>query len=242
VRAAGPGLAVPQPISQSFPSDQLRRALAGYEAASDISDHLSAIFFFAAAAHPRLVVELGTRGGQSTRALLAAVACTDGHVLSIDVDDCSQIDVGGNRDRWTFMQADDVQFAADFPSWCEQRGLPPVVDVLFVDTSHLLQHTRDEIAGWFPRLAADATVLFHDTNMTDPLIRLDGSQAWTWDNERGVIQAVEEHVGRRYDEHTMFADVVAGFAVFHVPYCSGLTVLSRLPSTPATPADESRPT
>ncbi len=35
---------------------------------SDISDHLGDLYFEAVAARPRLIVELGTRGGESTRA------------------------------------------------------------------------------------------------------------------------------------------------------------------------------
>jgi cephalosporin hydroxylase len=237
VRATGTRLEIPQPIEQTFPSPDLSTALVGYEQASDISDHLSAIFYFTAAAAPRLVVELGTRGGQSTRALVAAAALSGAQVLSIDIDDCSDVDVGGHRDAWTFVQADDVEFGREvFDRWCSERGLPPSIDVLFIDTSHMLEHTREELEVWLPHLSADATVLLHDTNMSSRVLRLDGSQGWSWDNNRGVVQALEERLGRRYDERTLFADVVSGYAVFHVPYCSGLTVLSRLPTDAEGPA------
>src|SRR5262245_56154246 len=58
---------------------------------SDIVDHIGPLFFYLVLANARFVVELGTRGGESTRALLAAVMITNGRVLSIDINDCSQI-------------------------------------------------------------------------------------------------------------------------------------------------------
>ena len=39
------------------------------------------------------------------------------------------------------------------------------VDVLFIDTSHLYEHTVRELAAWFPLLANKALVIFHDTNL-----------------------------------------------------------------------------
>src|SRR5476651_2065618 len=42
------------------------------DARSDIHDHLGAIFAETVRSRPKLIVELGTRGGLSTRALLAA--------------------------------------------------------------------------------------------------------------------------------------------------------------------------
>ena len=40
--------------------------------------------------------------------------------------------------------------------------------------------------------------------------------------------AVEEMLGRRYDETTYFADVSDKFVVSHVPWSSGLLVLRKL--------------
>jgi hypothetical protein len=59
--------------------------------------------------------------------------------------------------------------------------------------------------------------------------RLDGSaSAIGWDNQRGVIRAIEEFLGRRYDESAFFVDIARGFLVTHRPNCNGFTVLRRL--------------
>lgn len=72
--------------------------------------------------------------------------------------------------------------------------------------------------------------LHGDTNMGEGILaRLDGStSALGWGNDRGVIMAIEELVGRRYDERSFFVDSRAGFLVTHRPNCNVFTVMRRL--------------
>jgi hypothetical protein len=214
------------------PNPILAEALGRWStASSDIRDHLGTIFWEAVAAQPRLIVELGTRGGISTRALLAAAEISNGRVLSIDVADCPDLDLPERlRRRWTFVRADDVAFAGEpFAAFCACHDLTPRAEVIFVDTSHLYEHTRREIEKWMPRLALRGAMLFHDTNMGSGWFRrLDGRAEPGWDNGRGVIRAIEEFAGRRYDEGSYFTDVIAGYAIQHVPWSSGLTILRKL--------------
>lgn len=216
----------------STPHPILAEALGRWSsAASDIHDHLGTIFGEAVAARPRLIVELGTRDGISTRALLAAADVCDADVVSIDIADCSAVTLPERlRRRWTFIRANDVDFAGEpFAAFCASRGIPPYAEVIYVDTSHLYEHTRSEIAMWVPRLSPHGTMLFHDTNMGNGWHRrLNGKAEPGWNNQRGVIRALEEFLGRRYDESTYFADVGAGFVVRHVPWSSGFTILRRL--------------
>jgi predicted O-methyltransferase YrrM len=199
-------------------------------ASSDIHDHLGAIFAETVRAAPRLIVELGTRGGVSTLALLAAAEVTGAPVLSVDIEDCSGVDIPPRfRRRWHFQRGDDVAFAGEpFERFCAEKGLPPEADVIFVDTSHVYEHTRDEIDRWLPRLAPRGAMIFHDTNMGLWYRSLDGRARRGWDNQRGVLRAIEERLGRNYDAGAYFVDVAAGFLVEHRPWCSGLTVLRRL--------------
>ena len=221
----------------SYPNPILAEALGRWgQAASDIRDHLPILFSEAVAARPRLIVELGTRGAVSTRALLAAAEVTGATVLSIDIADCSATDIPPRfAARWRFEQADDVAFAgAPFEAFCAQQGLAPQAEVIFVDTSHTYDHTRAELAAWTPRLPPGGVMLFHDTNMGDGWFRrLDGVVSRGWDNERGVIRAIEELTGRRYDEGSRFTDAVGEFVIEHVPWSSGFTVLRRI-GPPAT--------
>lgn len=215
-----------------MPDPILARTLAGCRARSDISDHLGEIYHAALDSPPGLIVELGTRGGESTRALLAAAAATERHVLSIDTEPCDPAELP-HRERWHFVQADDVAFGRDhFAEWCETKDLPTGISTLFVDTSHEYEHTRREIAAWFPHLSPGAHAVFHDTHMADGTYgRLDGSIGHGWDNRRGVIRALEEYLGRSYDESSRFVDLADGHLVRHLPNCNGLTVVRKRSET-----------
>jgi predicted O-methyltransferase YrrM len=195
---------------------------------SDIRDHLNELFFMALSARPKLMVELGTRGGESTRALLAAAALCQATLVSVDINDCAGLDLP-YREHWRFIKADDVEFATDgFKQWCAEEGVEPNIQVLFIDTSHAYEHTKNEIRVWSPYLEEDGVMMFHDSNMRNGVYaRTDGSFGYSPNRGRGVIQAIEEFLGRRYDENTYFADYANGFLVLHFPYCNGLTVLRK---------------
>ena len=217
---------------QSTPHPGLAAALGkAASSSSDVRDHLGLMFHEAVAARPRLLVELGTRGGNSLRALLAAAEVSDAQVLSVDIADCSQVDLPDDlRKRWTFVQSDDIVFAGrPFEMFCAEHQLPPQAEVILVDTSHVLEHTRAELAHWLPRLAHHGVMMFHDTHMGNGWFRrLDGKVDPGWSNGRAVIQAIEETLGRRYDETTLFADCTSEFAIYHVPWSNGFMILRKL--------------
>lgn len=209
----------------------LVEALSGDAGGTDISDHLNTLFFFAANPQNKLMVELGTRGGESTRALLAAAVVSDSFLLSVDIDDCSHIRVPF-QDKWCFKQESDVEFASGgFRAWCVEKSMQPVIDVLFIDTSHEYEHTKEEIASWSPYLAPNGLMIFHDTNMGPGIYaKLNGTIGGGWNNDRGVIRAVEEFLGTTYDESRYFCDLTNGYRVLHYPWSNGLTVLHKLGS------------
>ncbi|HEX4342376.1 MAG TPA: class I SAM-dependent methyltransferase [Verrucomicrobiae bacterium] len=216
-------------FKQDFHHPVLKEGLRGHTGPTDISDHLSTLFFFTVDAKPKLIVELGTRGGESTRALLSAASVADATMLSVDIEDCTGLDLP-QRDRWNFVKADDVAFAKKgFAKWCADKGLKPQVDVLFIDTSHFYEHTKQEIAAWTPLLSPNGTVLFHDTNMRRGVTaRMDQSISLGIDNDRGVIRALEEFLGKRYDENRFFTDIANGFLVMHYAHCNGMTVMKKM--------------
>ncbi len=57
----------------------IQRASSRY---TDISDHLLTLFAEAISVHPRLIVELGVRGGESTFAFERAAGLSGAHVLA----------------------------------------------------------------------------------------------------------------------------------------------------------------
>ena len=193
---------------------------------TDISDHLVMLFTEALERKPNLIVELGVRGGPSNMVLSRVAKLCGARLISVDIDDCS--DVNSDPD-WLFVHSDDVAFAEEFPAYCEARGIIPKIDVLFLDTSHMYDHTVQEIKHWFPHLSDFATVLLHDTNLGKRCRHRDGRIMRSHDIQRGVIGPIEDYLGKKFDEGQDFVDIVKPWVIRHYAYSNGFTVMTRLP-------------
>ena len=130
-------------------------------------------------------------------------------------------------ETWHFVRKEDVMFASEFAEWCKANRTNFPIDVLFIDTSHLFEHTLKEFQSWFPFLAANAKVILHDTNMNVLYRRRNGTMGVAWNNDRGVIRALEVFLGRKFDETTDFIDYHKGWLIKHYHHSLGLTILQR---------------
>ncbi|MEK7158176.1 MAG: class I SAM-dependent methyltransferase [Patescibacteria group bacterium] len=192
---------------------------------SDLSDHLENLFVLAMEQRPRLIVELGVRGGESTLVFDHVARICHSKIVSVDLEDCTDIT---NFSNWTFVQKDDVQFGREFGEWCREHNTDSKIDLLFLDTSHFFEHTLKEIEAWFPWLSDRGIVCFHDTNMRRIYRRRDGSRGVGWNNHRGVIRAIEQYFHKAFDERQDFVDLCNGWIIEHHANCSGLTVLKKI--------------
>jgi cephalosporin hydroxylase len=192
---------------------------------TDLSDHLVTLFVETLAVHPHLIVELGVRGGESTFVLERAAALSEAHLVSVDIEDCQ---ASCTYPKWAFVKRDDVAFAGEFAEWCRARSIVPTIDVLFIDTSHLYEHTKEELRVWLPFLSAKGKLILHDTNMKTIYRRADGTIGAGWNNSRGVIRALEEQVSAKFNEDRDFVTMADGWIVRHWALCNGLTVLEKI--------------
>jgi hypothetical protein len=190
-----------------------------------INEHLETLFLESLTLKPRLIVELGVARGESTRVFAQVAQLCGAKLVSVDLNDCSR---ALDWEEWLFIQKDDLEFAREFEPWCRERQIEPVIDVLFIDTSHYFDHTLKEIRAYFPFLADHAKVFFHDTNLDTYIFRQDGSMDLGWNNERGVIKALEVHLNKKFNEKEEFIDFVTPWLIKHYPHCSGLTFLEKL--------------
>lgn len=95
-----------------------------FQLATDFSDQsgywgnaLTFIYGLAVGSRARQILEVGVWHGGSTRALLHAAAVNDGHLTSIDIDDCGGAVPAPLCDRWTFVRGDSraILPTIDFP-------------------------------------------------------------------------------------------------------------------------------
>lgn len=169
----------------------------GEKANSDISSHLETIYAETYKMNPKVIVELGVRGGESSRAFSYVNEELGSRIIGVDCDTCPYEEKIVNS---TFVKADDCAYANDYKN---QYGSN--IDVLMIDTSHQYEHTKNEILTWFPLLSEKALVMFHDTHLDGKgYTRKNGTTGENWNNERGVIRAVEEYFGKMFDETTDF--------------------------------------
>lgn len=150
---------------------------------------------------PRRLVELGTRQGDSTRALLAA--CEDEHALlnSFDMEDCSVIYLWRSfLPLWAFRQKNSVLAGEQW--WPEIK-----VDLVFVDTDHTFETTQREIEVWHRHVRPGGVMMFHDYWLLEP-------------GRDGVKPAVDQFYGAnkdgwRLETHDAYNDTGLGLLWHH---------------------------
>lgn len=132
------------------------------------------------------LVELGVGRGWSTVSFLSALAGTGKHLRSFDIDPVRHSAVvqasGFQPDvlakYWDFKVCDSVEAA--------QRLADGSVSMLFVDTTHTYEKTRQELAAWLPKMHANGVICGHDYYLY---------QHPAWAATSGVHKAVDEFAG-----------------------------------------------
>jgi cephalosporin hydroxylase len=200
---------------------------------SDISSHLPVLFAYALTYQPKLIVEAGVRGGESTLALLKAVSFYDAQLIGIDIDPASAV-AYGSLPKTLFLPINDLNFTEYYyaSQWKHQK-----IDMVFIDTSHLYEHTMQEIKMFVPLLSEEGALIFHDSNVT-PLqggtayVRLNGTVGRAFGNTNGVTVALKEYFGLQFDENSYnnFDCTKEGieWRIVHYPFCNGLTIAKKL--------------
>ena len=162
---------------------------------SDIQDHLPELYHWARGWPFGHIVELGTRSGNSTSALLAGVeASRRGHVWSIDIAGAQVPGEWRDSPYWTFLKGDALS------PWALDLA-PAQIEVLFIDLDpHSFEQTLAALMMWAPRVTPGGVILCHDTEWPDIGYTAPGSadsevgraldafcamRGHTWDNRHG---------------------------------------------------------
>jgi predicted O-methyltransferase YrrM len=129
---------------------------------SDIHEHLLVLHLLTVELNLKNVLELGTRTGESTVALISAIKKIDGKMTSVDIDPCEEakkkVKSLGLENYWNFIQTDDLEL-----DWNEK------IDHLFVDSDHSYEHVLSELKKFEPFVRKGGLITLHDT-VTDPRV------------------------------------------------------------------------
>jgi glycosyltransferase involved in cell wall biosynthesis len=127
------------------------------------------------AARPKTLVELGTHHGFSYFAFCEAVRQSDLDTRCIAVDTWKGDEHSGTYGEEVFarVQVENRKYA-DFSMLLRKtfaEALDDVpdgsVDILHIDGRHFYEDVKEDFESWEPKLAKDAIVLFHDTEVRE---------------------------------------------------------------------------
>ncbi len=102
------------------------------------------------------IVEWGVRGGVSSWAFLDGLP-SDGVLFSVDILDCVVPPRVSEDPRWFFIVGDDL-------SPIVRAQLPPLADLVFIDTSHTYEQTAGELVSALTFGAR--RIVLHDVNQS----------------------------------------------------------------------------
>lgn len=124
-------------------------------------DQLAAVSMVIREFELRQIVEIGTGKGDSTVALLQAADAVGGRLLSLDIEPCRPahelVEASGFASRWTFLECNAVEV--------NDSTLPPVIDLLFVDTFQLYSEIPAELQRFAARLRRGSWIAIRNTAM-----------------------------------------------------------------------------
>ena len=124
----------------------------------DTSEHLITLSMLNLEFNLKNVVELGVLFGESTIALAESVSKINGHLWSIDIDECNKahelINKGNLNKFWTFIQGNDLEIG-------KKWNTP--IDHLFLDTYHSERQVFSELELFEPHVKENGFISFHDT-------------------------------------------------------------------------------
>ena len=99
------------------------------------------------------ILELEVQNGISTKKFIDLCNTTNGHLYSVDIDDCSS---ASTSDRWTFIKSrdDNFEFIKD--------NIPKELDVIYIDTLHEAKHVEKILYGYYDLLKVDGYIFVDD--------------------------------------------------------------------------------
>ena len=99
------------------------------------------------------ILEFGVQNGESTIRFLDLCNKNNGHLYSVDIDDCSNV---SNDKRWKFIKTRDDNF--DFV----KSQIPKELDVIFIDSVHEANHVEKIFYNYYDQLKIGGYLFIDD--------------------------------------------------------------------------------
>lgn len=119
----------------------------------DSDRHAMTLFSIALATRGKNYIELGVRGGDSTKPLLEAATLNGGVLYSVDIDDGPNIE----SKNWKFAKKDAILFLEEW-----ERLNMPSPDFVYVDDWHSYDHVKKELEILDRICSPKTIIILHD--------------------------------------------------------------------------------
>lgn len=175
----------------------------------DSDKHLMCLFGIALGLNAKTIVELGVRNGDTTLPLSIAAQCNDGHLYSVDINDCTSELPYYLKEHQTFIKSDAIEF---LENWNDKK----TIDLVYIDDWHSYDHVKKELEVLDRLVSPSTVILIHDLMYggTEPFYHSDITlKDGQWGNG-GPYRAVAELNQQFWEFSTL-------------PYNNGLTILRK---------------
>ena len=104
-----------------------------------------------------MYLECGVERGSSTKAFVWLAEKLNGHVYSVDIDDCSTVLSSKN---WSFLQSDDLEI--DYVLSVFKQIKETGADLLYIDSYHENYHVEKLLNSYFEYVKKDGAIFVDD--------------------------------------------------------------------------------
>jgi len=146
-----------------------------------IKAHLLILYSIVIGYKPGVIVEIGMKHGDSTKALLLAAKEVSAPVHSIDCGvysiDC--IDYPGTIKEIESLGLSKWHFFIKGYSEIVGRKWEHPIDILLIDAGHHYEEHKLGFDVWYPKVKSGGIILIHDIDSDKPHLRIEGHKHFT---------------------------------------------------------------
>ncbi len=104
-----------------------------------------------------VILEFGVERGFSTKVFTWLAEKVNGKVISIDINDCSQV---VKSHTWSFLQSDDLEIDYILSKFPDVKKFG--VDIIYIDSYHENFHVQKLLLKWFKYVKKDGAIFIDD--------------------------------------------------------------------------------
>tara|TARA_B100000745_G_scaffold289542_1_gene227746 strand:+ start:865 stop:1494 length:630 start_codon:yes stop_codon:yes gene_type:complete len=150
------------------------------------------------------ILEFGVREGKSTKMFIDLVEKNNGYVVSVDVDDYSNL---FNSERWKFIKSRDDNFELI------KKEINYDLDVILLDSLHEADHVKNIITNYYDLLKEGGYFFIDDISWLPYLKNKNRDSFYSEINNKETFEIIIDLYNSNYENFDLeFSFISSGFA------------------------------